>query len=271
MKYEDFAAGKYKIAFEPVAYFRYRGQNYAMTATEAAIYDKFIINNVGLGTGTSLKALLGPLTHSNLPRSAFLEYKDLGVPVYSPAESDYWDSYNYNTDSCIIRCMGIGTVGASETEDDPELDTGEDTAEYHTNTDSIPDLEDDGLLYQNFMNEVAEEFGVERCKSILANTLHGQTPTEDRMDLQTYLDGAYSGEYDKRFSVFANTEQIFGLAEALQRCDLSETEGKLVRAGLVNGDDKQEIRDKSNAVAGEIEHHNDLEDVGAVADDQLEI
>lgn len=135
LNYDDFAAGKYKIAFEPVAYFRYRGQNYAMTATEAAIYDKFIINNVGLGTGTSLKALLGPLTHSNLPRSAFLEYKDLGVPVYSPAESDYWDSYNYNTDSCIIRCMGIGTVGASETEDDPELDTGEDTAEYHTNTD----------------------------------------------------------------------------------------------------------------------------------------
>lgn len=138
-------------------------------------------------------------------------------------------------------------------------------------SDSIPDLEDDGLLYQNFMNEVAEEFGVERCKSILANTLHGQPATEDRMDLQTYLDGAFSGEYDKRFSVFANTEQIFGLAEALQRCDLSETEGKLVRAGLVNGDDKQEIRDKSNAVAGEIEHHNDLEDVGAVADDQLEI
>ena len=135
LNYDDFAAGKYKIAFEPVAYFRYRGQNYAMTATEAAIYDKFIINNVGLGTGTSLKALLGPLTHSNLPRSAFLEYKDLGVPVYSPAESDYWDSYNYNTDSCIIRCIGIGTVGASEADDDPELDTGEDTAEYHTNTD----------------------------------------------------------------------------------------------------------------------------------------
>lgn len=133
LNYDDFAAGKYKIAFEPVAYFRYRGQNYAMTATEAAIYDKFIINNVGLGTGTSIKALLGPLTHSNLPRSAFLEYKDLGVPVYSPTESDYWDSYNYNTDSCIIRCMGIGTVGTSENTE--ELPDGEDAAEYHTDTD----------------------------------------------------------------------------------------------------------------------------------------
>ena len=133
LNYDDFAAGKYKIAFEPVAYFRYRGQNYAMTATEAAIYDKFIINNVGLGTGTSLKALLGPLTHSNLPRSAFLEYKDLGVPVYSPAESDYWDSYNYNTDSCIIRCMGIGIVGTTDNNEEI-LEPLEAISEYHTNT-----------------------------------------------------------------------------------------------------------------------------------------
>lgn len=138
-------------------------------------------------------------------------------------------------------------------------------------SDNIPELEDDGLLYQNFMNEISEEFGVERCKTILANALHGQPPTEDRMDLQTYLDSAFSGEYDKRFSVFANSEQIFGLAEALQRCELSEVEGKLVRAGIVNGDDKQEIRDRANAVAGEIDHHNDLEDSGAVADDQLEL
>lgn len=131
LNYEDFAAGKYKIAFEPVAYFRYKGQNYALTATEVGIYNKFIMNN-GVTTGT-MKGVLGPLTHSNLPRSAFLEYKDLGVTVYSPTESDYWGDSRYNTDSCIIRCMGIGTVGM--TENTEELPDGEDAAEYHTNTD----------------------------------------------------------------------------------------------------------------------------------------
>ena len=131
LNYEDFAAGKYKIAFEPVAYFRYKGQNYALTATEVGIYNKFIMNN-GVTTGT-MKGVLGPLTHSNLPRSAFLEYKDLGVTVYSPTESDYWGDSRYNTDSCIIRCMGIGTVGTSENTE--ELPDGEDAAEYHTDTD----------------------------------------------------------------------------------------------------------------------------------------
>ncbi len=130
LKYEDFTKGKYKIAFEPVAYFRYNGQNYALTATEVGVYNKFIINN-GVTSGT-MKGMLGPLTHSNLPRSAFLEYKDLGIPVYSPAESDYWGDSRYNTDSCIIRCMGIGTVGTSE--ETVELPEGEDAAEYHTNT-----------------------------------------------------------------------------------------------------------------------------------------
>ncbi len=34
MEYEDIIQGKYKLAFEPVAYFRYNGQNWAMSATE---------------------------------------------------------------------------------------------------------------------------------------------------------------------------------------------------------------------------------------------
>lgn len=122
-----------------------------------------------------------------------------------------------------------------------------------------------------FMGEMAEEFGTERCKAVLANALHGQESAEGRSDLTDYLENSFSGEYDKRFNVFANTEQIFGLAEALREYDLSEIESKLVRAGLVNGDDKHGIRDKANAVAGEIERHNDLEDSGAVADDQLEL
>ncbi len=134
LEYEDFTKGKYKIAFEPVAYFRYNGQNYALSATEVGVYNKFIMNN-GVTSGT-MKGMLGPLTHSNLPRSAFLEYKDLGIPVYSPAESDYWGDSRYNTDSCIIRCMGIGTVSADPPDDgDDEPLTAVSVAEYHTDTD----------------------------------------------------------------------------------------------------------------------------------------
>lgn len=40
LKYDDIVKGKYKIAFEPVAYFRYNGQNWAMSATECGLLNK---------------------------------------------------------------------------------------------------------------------------------------------------------------------------------------------------------------------------------------
>ncbi len=122
-----------------------------------------------------------------------------------------------------------------------------------------------------FMGEMAEQFGEERCKAVLANALKNQALPEDKSELKDYLDGYLNGEYDKRIGVFANNEQLTDLAGALRQYELSEVEGKLVRTGLVNGDNRQDIRDKAAAVAGEIERHNDLEDSGAVADDQLEL
>ncbi len=50
-----------------------------------------------------------------------------------------------------------------------------------------------------FMGEMAEEFGTERCKAVLANALHGQESAEGRSDLTDYLENSFSGEYDKRF------------------------------------------------------------------------
>ena len=90
LTYEDISKGKYKIAFEPVAYFRYNGQNWAMSATECGLLNKYMKNyfSSAWNSTNNLRALLGPLTHSNLPRSAFLENKDLGIPVYSPSTSD---------------------------------------------------------------------------------------------------------------------------------------------------------------------------------------
>lgn len=138
LTYEDIAQGKYKIAFEPVAYFRYNGQNWAMSATECGLLNKYMKNyfTAGWNSTNNLRALLGPLTHSNLPRSAFLENKDLGISVYSPSSSDYYNgNSSYNSDTCIIRCMGIGVLSAEEP---PDEDIGEEStssAQYHTDTD----------------------------------------------------------------------------------------------------------------------------------------
>lgn len=136
LTYEDISKGKYKIAFEPVAYFRYNGQNWAMSATECGLLNKYMKNyfTAVWNSTNNLRALLGPLTHSNLPRSAFLENKDLGIPVYSPSTSDYYNgNSNYNSDTCIIRCMGIGVLTGNS--DDDEVEEGTAAAEYHTDTD----------------------------------------------------------------------------------------------------------------------------------------
>ena len=136
MEYEDIIKGKYKLAFEPVAYFRYNGQNWAMSATECGLLNKYMKNyfTAVWNSTNNLRALLGPLTHSNLPRSAFLENKDLGIPVYSPSTSDYYNgNSNYNSDTCIIRCMGIGVLTGNS--DDDEVEEGTAAAEYHTDTD----------------------------------------------------------------------------------------------------------------------------------------
>ena len=138
LTYEDIAQGKYKIAFEPVAYFRYNGQNWAMSATECGLLNKYMKNyfTAAWNTTNNLRALLGPLTHSNLPRSAFLENKDLGIPVYSPSSSDYYKgNSSYNSDTCIIRCMGIGVLSAEEPPDDDIGEESTSSAEYHTDTD----------------------------------------------------------------------------------------------------------------------------------------
>ena len=136
LTYKDISEGKYKIAFEPVAYFRYNGQNWAMSATECGLLNKYMKNyfTAAWNTTNNLRALLGPLTHSNLPRSAFLENKDLGISVYSPSTSDYYNgNSNYNSDTCIIRCMGIGVLTGNS--DDDEVEEGTAAAEYHTDTD----------------------------------------------------------------------------------------------------------------------------------------
>lgn len=64
LEYDDIVKGKYKIAFEPVAYFRYNGQNWAMSATECGLLNKYMKNyfTAVWNSTNNLRALLGPLT-----------------------------------------------------------------------------------------------------------------------------------------------------------------------------------------------------------------
>ena len=67
--FENLINGDYKLVIEPIAYFTHNGKNYAMTATEAALYNKL--------SGGALRRVLPSLTHQNLPLALFLEKSDL--------------------------------------------------------------------------------------------------------------------------------------------------------------------------------------------------
>lgn len=131
----------------------------------------------------------------------------------------------------------------------------------------------DSKFRSEFFEGLVAEYGVERCKCILANELFGHGSENDLLSAREYLKDSYDGEYNKRFGIFATSEQISTLSDTLRSVEngLTETEGKLHRAGLVNGYDSREISDRSAAVAGEIEHHNRFEDEGAVNDDGHEL
>lgn len=127
----------------------------------------------------------------------------------------------------------------------------------------------------DFFRNLVNEYGVERCKFIFANELFGHDNDENKnlLPSRQYLKDSYDGEYNKRFGIFATSEQISELTDTLKSVEssLTETESKLHRAGLVNGENSRDISDKSAAVAGEIERHNELEDIGAVNEDGLQL
>lgn len=124
-----------------------------------------------------------------------------------------------------------------------------------------------------FFEGLVAEYGVERCKCILANEFFGHGSENDEFSAREYLKDSYDGEYNKRFGIFATSEQISTLSDTLRSVEngLTETEGKLHRAGLVNGYDSREISDKSAAVAGELKRHDRFEDAGEANEDGHEL
>lgn len=121
--YADFISGSYKLIVEPIAYFTHNGNNYAMTATEAALYNQM--------SGGTLRRKLPSLTHQNLPLSLFLESPDLGYPAWNGTIS------GKVSDSDILSALGIGIVSYQGAEE-PELEAADYT--YRVDTDVITSI-----------------------------------------------------------------------------------------------------------------------------------
>ncbi|MEG0853599.1 MAG: hypothetical protein RSF82_06985 [Angelakisella sp.] len=123
--YDRLISGDYVLLLEPVIYLKFDGQAMAMTATEAALYNRVMDGEV--------KSKLGYATHQNLPLAMFLETSDLGYPAWSGPRT------GIRTDSQIISSLGLGTVRFKEGGVIPELpqDPATPTYDYRTDTDVI--------------------------------------------------------------------------------------------------------------------------------------
>ncbi|MCC0666155.1 hypothetical protein [Clostridioides sp. ZZV15-6597] len=141
--YEKMQNGEYKLLLEPVAYFTFNGNKMAMTATEAALYNK------KLG-GNKLRNKFASISHKNLPLAMFLEKDDLGFKAWKGISDT--DKAKAKDDATIIKMLGIGIVyfnneptkddevtippvEPSTPEEKPSIDGKE--YEYHTDTDVI--------------------------------------------------------------------------------------------------------------------------------------
>lgn len=121
--FKELVSGSYKLVIEPVAYFIHGGLDYAMTATEAALYNQM--------SGGTLRSKMPSLTHQNLPLSIFLETPDLGYPAWGGTTN------GKVSDSDILSALGIGIV-SYQVETENELQTPDYT--YRVDTDVITSI-----------------------------------------------------------------------------------------------------------------------------------
>lgn len=123
LEYEKLISGEFTIILEPIAVFKYKGVQMALTATECALYDKAV--------GGALKATMGNLTHQNLPLAMFLEKNELGISAYGGGAG-------LKANEQIYKQLGIGTVNFDgELPEQGEKPPEEYDLEYHTDTDVI--------------------------------------------------------------------------------------------------------------------------------------
>lgn len=124
MSLEELTNGAYKLVVEPIAYFKFKGTMYCMTATEAALYDQ--------KASGALRSAMGSLTHKNQPLAIFLEQSDLGISAWTGSKTSKASNAN------IIASLGIGIVSYDEKPPEGELDAPD--YEYRVNTDVISSI-----------------------------------------------------------------------------------------------------------------------------------
>ena len=122
--FEELISGSYKLVIEPIAYFTHGGRNYAMTATEAALYNQ--------RSGGTLRSKMPSLTHQNLPLSIFLETPDLGYPAWGGTTS------GKVSDDEILSALGIGIVSYKDV---PEAELQAPDYTYRVDTDVISGID----------------------------------------------------------------------------------------------------------------------------------
>lgn len=120
--YDDLTGGEYKLLLEPIAYFTFKGVKWAMTATEAALYD--------VAVSGQLRAWMKSLTHQNLPLSMFLEKADTELHL------EKWTGAKFGkqTNADIVRFLGMGIVTFKAT---PPVTPATYDYEFRTDTDVI--------------------------------------------------------------------------------------------------------------------------------------
>ena len=155
MDFDTLIGGDYKIVIEPIAYFVYEGAYYAMTATEAALYDQKVSGG--------LRAKMTSLTHKNLPLAIFLEEADLGYPAWSGSTT----SRVSNED--ILSSLGIGIVRFNDELEPPEVN--EFDYEYRVDTDVITAVEVSGGQ-SDPDNPVSVEFIIEGRTYMVGNVFY---------------------------------------------------------------------------------------------------
>jgi len=122
MDFDTMIGGEYKLMVEPVAYVVYSGAWFAMTATEAALFNQ--------QTGGTLRSWLAALTHKNLPLAIYLEHDEMGYSAWTGGNNVFVD------DSTIISTLGVGLVRFTDIDEyEPSSDLPDYT--YRTDTDVI--------------------------------------------------------------------------------------------------------------------------------------
>lgn len=121
MNFDVLVGGDYKLLLEPFAFYKFEGNMFVTTATEAALYDE--------ATSGLLRKRMLSLTHKNLPLAMFLEVGDLGYSAWGGSKT----SAASNAD--IKSSLGLGIVRFTEKPEEPQINAYD--YEYRINTEVI--------------------------------------------------------------------------------------------------------------------------------------